>query len=54
MKFSKIISYVLIGICVLFCFYVSAEIVVAVKKDLPVSLFSYSISYVPTTFIITP
>ena len=48
MKFSKIISYVLIGICVLFCFYVSAEIVVAVKKDLPVSLFSYSISYVPT------
>ena len=48
MKPSKFISYILIGVCVFFCFYVSLRIVVAIKKDLPVSLFSYSISYVPT------
>ena len=48
MKLSKIISYVLIVICTFLCFYISFQIVVAIKNDLPVSLFSYSISYVPT------
>ena len=48
MKLSNIIQYVLIGLTVIFCFYLSIEVVVAVKNELPVSLFSYSISYVPT------
>lgn len=48
MKPSKIIYYGFVVLFTLLCFYVSIEIVVALKKELPVSLFSYSISYVPT------
>lgn len=48
MKVSKFISYILLGVCIFLCFYVSFQIVVAIKRDLPVSLFSYSVSYVPT------
>lgn len=48
MKISKFISYIFLGICIFFCFHISFEIFVAVKRDLPVSVFNYSISYVPT------
>ena len=48
MKQSKFISYILIGVCIFLCFYISFEVVVAIKNDLPVSIFSYSVSYVPT------
>ena len=48
MKPSKIIYYTFVMLFTLLCFYVSIEIVIAVKKELPVSLFSYSISFVPT------
>ena len=48
MKLSKIIYYSLIGIFTVLCFYISFEVINAIKSDLPVSLFSYSISYVPT------
>ena len=48
MKPSKIIYYGFVALFTLLCFYVSIEIVIALKKELPVSLFSYSISYVPT------
>ena len=48
MKLSKIIYYSLIGIFTVLCFYISFEVISAIKNDLPVGLFSYSISYVPT------
>ena len=48
MKQSKFISYIMIGVCAFLCFYVSFKTVVAIKNDLPVSIFSYSISHVPT------
>lgn len=48
MKVNKIINYVLVGLITLLCFYISIEIVVALKNEMPVSLFSYSVSYVPT------
>ena len=48
MKLSKIIYYSLIGVFTVLCFYISFEVISAIKNDLPVSLFSYSISYVPT------
>ena len=48
MKVNKIINYVLVGLITLLCFYISIEIVVALKNEIPVSLFSYSVSYVPT------
>ena len=48
MKVNKLINYVLVGLITLLCFYISIEIVVALKNEMPVSLFSYSVSYVPT------
>ena len=48
MKLSKIIYYSLIGLFTFLCFYISFEVISAIKNDLPVSVFSYSISYVPT------
>lgn len=48
MKVNKIINYVIVGLITLLCFYISIEIVVAIKNEMPVSLFSYSVSYVPT------
>ena len=48
MKLSKIIEFVLVGIFVSLCFYISIEVVVALKTKNPVRLFTYSLSYVPT------
>ena len=48
MKPSKYIAYMLLGVIIFLCFYVSIEVVIAIKEDMPVSLFSYSVSYVPT------
>lgn len=48
MKLNKIVPYICLAICTFLCFYISVEVIVAIKNDKPVSLFSYSISYVPT------
>lgn len=48
MKKSKIVSGVIMAICIILCFYVSVEVIVANNQKRPPSFFSLSLSYVPT------
>ena len=48
MKKSKIVGWCLTILSVIFCLYVSIEVIVANTNHRPPSVFSFSISYVPT------
>lgn len=48
MKLNKIFEYVFVVIFVSLCFYISVEVISAIKNDRPVFLFNHSVSHVPT------
>ena len=48
MKKSKILGYILTGICLILCLIISVEVIVSGSEQRPPRFFGYSISYVPT------